>query len=258
MVKCFFRMWPDTRRQPLFAALLAVLLIGAIAWEVVAVATKMRQYHATPPSPRQLAVTGTGKVRVAPDIAVVHAGFTVIGADVRVVQGGASRKMTALVTAVKAAGVAAADIQTAEFAINPQYRYDEKQPPRITGYEARQSIEIRIRNLELVNDVLAAAGGAGATNIGGLELTIDDPDRLQADARGRAIADARAKAAVIAAQLGVRLGRAVSFSESGGMPPPIYARELVLESAGGPMPAPSIEKGSTEVIANVTVTYELQ
>ena len=253
-------MWPDFRKQPLYAVLVAIILIAGIAWQVVSVATKMRAYRSIAPSQRQLTVSGTGKVRGTPDVAIVTAGFTVQGVDVRATQDGANKKMSALVAAIKGAGVADADIQTAEFSINPQYVYTPQQPPRINGFEARQSIEIRIRNLDHVNTVLAAASGAGATNIGGLRLTIDDPALLQGSERGRAIADARVKAAIIASQLGVRRGRAVSFGESGGGMPMMYGRMLGLDGIGGgeSAPMPAVEKGSNEIVTNVNVTYELE
>lgn len=253
-------MWPNSKQQPLFAALVAILLIGAIAWEVAAVASRMKQFQSigdpTPPV-RQISTTGTGKVRSAPDVAIVTAGFTVQGAAVRATQEEANRRMTGLVAAVKQAGVAEEDIQTSNFSISPRYVYDQGRAPRIDGYEALQSIEIHIRNLDRVNDVLAAAGSAGATNIGGLQFTIDDPQRIQSEARGKAIDAARTEALTIARQLGVRLGRIIAFNEStGGATRPYYAKEMALDIGGGG--APTVEQGSTEVATSVTVTYELE
>lgn len=253
-------MWPNSRQQPLFAALVAILLIGAIAWEVAAVASRMKQFQSIgepTPAVRQISTTGSGKVRAAPDIAIVTAGFTVQGTEVRATQQEANHRMTELVAAVKGAGVAAEDIQTNNFSINPRYAYLGGRS-RIDGYEASQSIEIRIRNLDRVNDILAAAGGAGATNIGGLRFTIDDPQMLQSEARGKAITAARAEALTIARQLGVRLGRIIAFNEStGGMPRPLYAEVRGLGIGGGG-DIPTVEQGSTEVTSNVTVTYELE
>ncbi|MFH1098831.1 MAG: SIMPL domain-containing protein [Candidatus Uhrbacteria bacterium] len=255
-------MWPNSKEQPLFAGLVVVLLLSVIAWEVAAVATKMKQHRfiGQPiPQSRQITVSGTGKVSAPPDIAVVTAGFTVQGQDARATQAEANQKMTALTAAVKSAGVKPEDIQTSGFSMYPRYVYNQNDPPRIAGFEAQQSAEIRIRDLDRISNILAAASGAGATNISGLQFTIDDPEQLENDARGKAIANARVQAALIAQQLGVQLGRPVSFGESGGLPQPYYARSEASGLGGGDaMPAPTIERGTTEIVSNVSVTYELE
>jgi len=254
--------WPDMRRQPLFAALIAILLLGAIAWEVAAIAMKMKQYDsigASPSAARQITVSGQGRMRAAPDVAVVTAGFTEHGADVRVVQSAINRKTAALTTAVQRVGVREADIQTSKFSVSPQYVYEERKTPRITGYEARQSVEIRIRDLDRINDVLGAVGDAGATNIGGLQFTIDDPQELRAKARGEAIAQARIEAMRIADALGVRLGDVITYSESGGVPSPYPMYALKAEGlGGGEFEAPTIQRGTNEITSNVSVTYALK
>ncbi|MBI4450174.1 SIMPL domain-containing protein [Candidatus Uhrbacteria bacterium] len=254
-------MWPDLKRQPLYAALVVILLLGATAWEVTAVAGKMKQYRTIGKSasaPPQITVSGEGKVRAAPDVAIVTAGFTELGADARTVQSAINRRAAALVDAVKQAGVAQADIQTVDFSVSPQYAYGEGKAPRVTGYGANQSVEIRIRDLDRINEVLGVVGDVGATNIGGLQFAIDDPKELRAQARQAAIAQARQEAARIADALGVRLGDPVSFKESGGQPIYPMARGLALSDIGGEeFDAPAIERGTNEITSHVTVTYEL-
>ncbi|MDO8598834.1 MAG: SIMPL domain-containing protein [bacterium] len=251
--------WPSTKEQPLFAALIAILLIGAIAWEVSAVAGKMKQYRSIGGAAPQITVVGSGKVRGIPDIALVTAGFTVQGDDVQTTQRDANQQMTKLVSALKDAGVDKEDIRTTQFSITPRRTYKPGEPSQISGYEARQSVEVRIRNLDAINKVLGVAGAAGATNIGQLRFTIDNPESLRAEARQSAIGEARQKAMVIAEQLGVRLGRTVGFQESGSGMPPVYARSIALEGiGGGGGEEPMIETGSTEITSSVNITYELE
>jgi len=255
-------MWPDFKRQPLYAALIVILLLGATAWEVAAVAGSMKQYRTIGKSssaPPQITVSGEGKVRAAPDIAIVSVGFTELGVDPRTVQSAINRKTSALVDAVKQAGVKQADIQTADFSVYPQYAYGEGKAPRVTGYETRQSVEIRIRDLDRINDVLGVVGNVGATNIGGLQFMFDDPKELRAQARTEAIAQARKEAARIADALGVRLGDPIAFNESGGAPPMYPMRALAMEAGiGGGGETPTVERGSNEIVSNVTVTYALK
>lgn len=255
-------MLPSYREQPIYAVLTTMLLAVAILWVGATAARAARQaarIDEAPPRERVITVSGTGKVRGTPDIAVVTAGFTAGGLDVGAVQQQANRKMSALVDAVKAAGVAAVDIRTVEFSTYPQYAYAEREAPRITGYEVRESIEIRIHDLERVNAILDAATRAGATNISGLQFTIDEPEALRAEARAKAINEARAKASAIADALGVTLGRPVAFSDSGDvfMPPPIPFALEGRGGAGGDI-SPKVEQGTNEITASVSVTYELE
>lgn len=254
-------MWPDLKRQPLYAAFVIILLLGAIAWEIAAVANSMRRYGTIGKSPspsRQITVSGEGKVRAAPDVAIVTAGFTEAGADVRAVQSAINQKTATLVAAVKVAGVLGADIQTSEFSVSPQYAYEERKAPHVTGYEARQSVEIRIRDLGRINDILGVVGDAGATNISGIQFTIDDPKEVQAQARQEAIAQARREARRIADGLGVRLGEPIAFSESGSAPPVYPMRAFASEMGGGGVDAPAIERGTNDITSHVSVTYELK
>ena len=255
-------MWPDVKRQPLYAALVVILLLGATAWEVASVAGRMKQYRTIGTSPSvspQITVSGEGKVRAAPDVAIVSVGLTEIRSDARTAQSVVNEKTSALVAVVKQAGVAQADIQTADFSVYPQYAYGEGKSPRVTGYEARQSLEIRIRDLDRINEVLGVVGDAGATNIGGLQFTIDDPKELRAQARQEAIAQARQEAVRIADALGVRLGDPVAFNESGGGPVyPMRAFSADAMAMGGAFEAPSVERGTNEIASHVTVTYELE
>lgn len=253
-------MLPNYRERPVYGVLImALFALGCVFLFALSVFLFQKTYllDEAPPRERVITVTGTGKVRGTPDIAVVTAGFTVGGVDVGDVQQDANRKMNALVDAVKKEGTAAEDIRTIEFTTSPTYAYEQGKAPRITGYEVRQQIEIRIRDLKNVDAVLGAAGRAGATNIAGLQFTIDEPEALRAEARAKAIAEARGKATAIADALGVTLGRAVAFTESGGLPP-IPPIPFAYEGRGGGGDYPKVEEGTSEIMADVTVTYELK
>lgn len=252
-------MWPDLRKQPLYAALVVLLLLGAVSWEVVGVANRMRQfrYVGQPvPATRQITVQGSGEVRVAPDVAIVTMGFTTQHTNLRNAQSEVNRKMSALIAAVKGAGVASEDMRTSEFSVTPQYTYEERQAPRITGYEARQAVEVRIRDLERIEAVIGAAEQAGPTNMSGLQFTVDAPERVRAEARAKAIAAARAEAMTIARGLDVRLGRVIAFDESGGNVPPMMLRKGVAALEADALP--TIEPGTQEVTVRVSVTYEIE
>jgi uncharacterized protein YggE len=214
-------------------------------------------------------VNGKGTEVVIPDIATFS--FTVIekGKTVAEAQEKATTKINATLTAVREGGVKDEDIKTISYQINPDYEYSTctqfSCPPQkatLVGYTVSQAIEVKIRDLEKAGDLFTTIGTNGVQNINGLNFTIDDIETVKAEAREKAIADARAKADVIAKQLGVRLVRVVAFNESSEMPY-YYARgagdmAATAQSAPGKAPAPEIPGGEQEIVANVTVTYEIK
>ena len=167
-------------------------------------------------------------------------------------------KMNAIIDKIKSFGVADADIQTSNYSIYPQYDYTNN-VQTLRGYQVAQSVDVKIRKLDSIGDILAAAGSLGANNIGGVSFTIDQPEKIQDQARLKALEAAKAKAQALATAAGVKLGKIVSFSESvsGGTQPPIMYAKMDAMGAGLAAPAPAIQTGSQDVIVDVTVNYEL-
>ncbi len=117
---------------------------------------------------------------------------------------------------------------------------------------------VKIRDLAKISPILERAGTLGANQISGLSFTIEEPKLLAQEARLLAIGDAKEKASKLAGALNVRLGKVVSFYEEGGsIPPPVpvFTRGAI---GGEVSVAPQIETGTTDVISNVTVTYEIE
>ena len=122
----------------------------------------------------------------------------------------------------------------------------------------RQTTTVKVRDTAKAGDLLTGVGTKGATEVSGLNFTFDDPNKLQDDARGKAIADAKTKADELAKQLGVRLVRIISFNENGGgYPGPMYSKVIGM---GGDVAqsAPEISVGQNKVTSNVSVTYEIR
>ncbi len=235
-----------------------VLAIGALYVAILALnAAKQHDYIGRPEASRDtIAISAEGKVTALPDIATVSIGVQTENKSVSVAQKENAKKMNAIIEKVKSFGVAAADIKTSNYTIYPQYDYvNGRQIER--GYQVNQSIDVKIRNLDKIGDILAAAGDLGANQVGGVSFTIDEPEALRQQARMKALEAAKVKAQAVAAAAGVRLGKVVGFSESeNGLPMPMYyAKDTAMGMGGGG--APSIQSGSQDVVINVTVSYEI-
>lgn len=203
--------------------------------------------------PRLITVLGEGSVSVAPDLAVVYAGVTTTAKTARAASDADSKAMSAVLAALKEAGIADKDIRTSRFSILPLRDTSRNAPPRITGFQASNQVSVKIRATDSTADVLDRLIGAGANDISSIQFVVSSPSKLLDEARGQAIADAHRKAELYATAAGVRLGRAVSITEEGArLPSPILMR-----AAGAPAAAPPIMAGEETLRVSVTVSYEL-
>lgn len=208
-------------------------------------------------------VQGRGEIVAVPDIATLNFGMqtgrqkTADGA-MKIL----TEKITKIMAALDSVGVEENDIRTQHLSLNPSYDWNEGR--RINeGFEANQSLVVKVRDLEKISNVLDAAVKAGANQAGSVNFTIDDPENLRAEARAKAITNAKEKAELLAADLGVRLGRMQGFWEEQGYNEPRYAKTMSMDMAeggyggGGPI-APPLPAGEQEVVVTVNLTYRLR
>ncbi len=215
-----------------------------------------------PIAPGTITVTGEGKVSVAPDIAEMSFGVTTgVKATSKEASASITKSMNEVLAAVKALGIEDKDIRTESFYLNPSYDWNDGRQ-RLRGYEATQSLRVKVRDLAKVGDVLTAATEAGANQAGGVEFTLEDPDAKQTEARTEAIADAKGKAEALAAQLGEKLGDVQSFNENGGgwYPRPMMMAKAEYSMGGAPMDdeAMAMPAGEEDITISVSITYELR
>lgn len=236
---------------------LVIFLAASTLFMAAKLKNEIKGYNRAQP-PTTITISGEGREFVKPDIGVVSVGVTKTGVDIGAVQQEVARILVSLNGFLDQQGVEEKDRKTATFSIAPQYDWTER--GRIfRGYEVRQSMEIKIRDLAKVGAILTGAAQSGANEVGSLSFTIDDPKIVQAKAREAAIEDAKTKALALTKQLGVRLGRVVSFSESSGGSPPIppYFAEARALGVGGTIETP-VSVGENEIRAHVSVTYEIK
>ena len=203
-------------------AYMAALALGA------AVVPGAAQAQAAAPlvqtiSGTRLDISATGEVTRIPDIATISAGVMTRSATATGAIGDNANRMERVRAALKRAGIADRDIQTANISLNPEYRYQDNQPPQLTGYTASNQVNVRFRDIRNTGRILDALVAEGANQINGPTLSIDKPEAALDEARIKAIAVGRARADVYARALGMRVVRLLSVSEGGGYsaPPPI-------------------------------------
>lgn len=210
-----------------------------------------------PASGTLLDVTAEGRTTRVPDVATIRAGVVNQGADAAGALAANANAMTRVLAGLKAAGIAQRDIATANVQLSPQYRYQENQPPVITGYQATNSVTIRFRDIARAGKVLDALVAQGANQIEGPNLSIGEPDAALDEARTDAVKRARARADLYARAAGLRVLRIVSITEAGqdaggpGQPPMLMARAMAMK-ADTPIVA-----GEKDITATLQVRFLL-
>src|SRR4029077_14386920 len=187
---------------------------------------------------------------VAPDAAVIRIGVTSQDKTAREASEANAKQMTAVLAAIKDAGIADRDIQTSRLSLQPQYDPNKAGTARLTGFQATNQVTIRIRDIDSLPTVLDRAIAAGANEMSGIEFVVSEQSELLYQARDEAIADARRKAELYAKAAGAKLGQVVSISEEGTAPQP---RPMQAVRAG----AVPIAPGEQTLRAIVSVSYEL-
>ena len=211
------------------------------------------------PTVATVRVSGEGRVQIEPDTAVVTVGVDILKPTLKDAQTEATTQMTAVIDALKAAGIDAKDIQTANYSVSILRDYDENgNPAAIKGYQISNQVNVKVRDLDILGDLLDTVVGAGANNIYGIAFLVDDPSKAASQARAQAVGNARQKAEELAGAAGMILGRAVAITESEAPPPsPEVFKSVEADSAAGSAAPVPVQTGTTEISVTVDVTFEM-
>jgi uncharacterized protein YggE len=237
----------------------------ALAFVLSLTAIPVFAQDAPPPPPGArpaiFVLSGEGTISAPPDLAVLSSGVVTEAVTAREALDANTASMATLVASFKAAGIADKDIATSGFSVQPRYVYAQRkdgtqEPPRITGYEVRNSVTVKVRDLSALGGILDKAITEGSNQIDSLSFDIADKKKLLDEARKNALADARAKAELYAAAAGVKLGRLRELSEqhSAGYPPPRPMLRMEMKAQAADVP---VERGEQEIAVNVTATWEI-
>lgn len=233
-----------------------MILRSALAATALMSAGAVLAQPAVVPTPTTLTISAEGRVTRAPDIAEVSGGVVTSAPTAAAAMAENASRMTAVVAAVKKAGIADRDIQTSGLNLQPQYRYENNQPPVLTGYQVTNTVSLRLRKIGEAGRLLDTLVGVGANQINGPNFSVDSADAALDEARVAAVAMARTRAQLYAQAAGLRIKRIVSISEGGaiepGPRPMMMARAMKMEAA------PPVEPGEVALGVNVTMVFELE
>jgi uncharacterized protein YggE len=239
-----------------FQFLVFFLLLSLIVYLLASIDAKSKTAE-----PQTITVTGTGEVYVSPDVGMVNVSVINEGKDIGTVTNENNETMNGIISFLKGKGIEGKDIKTTVYNINPRYEYNSETGKRtFTGYEITQTVNVKIRDLTKVGEIISGATEMKADEISSLSFIVDDDEAVKEQAKELAIKDAKEKAQKLGKALGVNLDKIVGFYESSY---PIYdnyygvggAESMKASSSITP---PTIETGQNKITSNVSITYAIR
>ena len=185
-------------------------------------------------------VTGQATLEIPADIAQVSIGVESREVNVADARQKAAEAMDNVLAAITELGIDGDDVVTSYFNIQPQTIWVEvsdslgrHSEPRITGYIVNNTVQVTVRNIDVLGTVIdtAAATGGDLIRINSIQFTVGDSSVYGEQIRQLAAADALAKADLYARVMGVTLGPLVYLTELGSSVPMAKASPVAMEVA---------------------------
>jgi uncharacterized protein YggE len=275
----------SARNSPFATLVLAAALAGCGAASAERIVVATEESSAT-----GIQVTGSGEVSTRPDTGHLHLGVESRAATAEQATAATRSRMKAVLEALEGAGIAEKDVRTRQLSI---FRDFEPQPPPVVApasapagpptkgmkpspvtvppppspsspspdaprtyevFRASNEVDVTLRDLDHAGQALTAATLAGANEMNGLDLTLDDPKPFEQKARDKAMADARARAEQLAALAGVRLGPVLAIQESSGGATYPHPMAMMKSATAEAMP---VERGEIKITREVQVRYAI-
>ena len=237
-------------------------VIGILAISGVAVASMYAQKECN--NEDRFSVVGSGTVYAKADIANIAVGLTTgVKKTAAEATKESTEKMNKIIQSLNDLGIEEKDIKTENYSLQPIYNWVENKGQVLQGYQITQNVNVKVRDLEKIGDVISKTTEQGANQIGNISFTIDDEYELKNQARELAISKAKEKAQLIASQAGMKLGEVKSFYENAAAAEAVTmysnARKemAVMDQAAG-LVAPTISTGQNEIRVEVTLVYEVK
>ncbi len=209
----------------------------------------------------RFSVTGSGTVYAKADIANIQVGLrTKTFKTAAEATKESTEKMNKINAELNKLEIEEKDIKTSNYNLSPVYNWTNSKGQELIGYEVTQTLDIKVRDLNKIGDVISKTTEQGANQIRNISFTIDDEYALKNQARELAITKAKEKAEMIAKQSGMKLGEVKSVYEdiSPIISPLAYSNAKVIADQAAGLSAPDIQAGQNEIKVDVTLTYEVK
>ncbi|REK62049.1 MAG: SIMPL domain-containing protein [Cohnella sp.] len=246
----------------------AALLVTAIGWfgfgrgEAESAKAESPAAQSAGYAPNTVTVEAQGSVKVEPDVAYVNVAVETRGQSAKEAQQANADKFAAVEkTLYETYAIDKKDVQTTNFNVYPEYNYTEKDGQVLKGYVALHQVQITYRKLSEIGKLLDALAASGANRMDGVTFGTEKREQYELDALKKAMANASAKASVLASSGNRQLGGVIHIVQGDAAPIPVAQASTMKEAkmmASDSAASSSVQSGQIEITANVTVQYELK
>ncbi len=233
------------------AAMIATILLSACGPATIV-------SNPAPPQ-RTLTVTGTGTVKLTPDVAYINIGVHTEMPTASEAMASNNNQTQQVIDALKNAGVDPKDIQTTNFSIYPNNQVDPQTGKQIgTTYVVDNTVYVTIHQIDKLGSILDATVTAGANSVNSIQFDVADKSQAIQQAHDQAIKDARSQAQAIASAAGVSLGNLQTLSFYDNVPTPMMDAFGKGGGVAAASPAVPINPGQMTLMVTVNMTYEIK
>ncbi|NMO97172.1 SIMPL domain-containing protein [Paenibacillus lemnae] len=239
--------------------LAGTLLTGVSAFSNVSGTAEV--FAAETVAQKGVTVIGKGELSVKPDIVYLSIGAESSAATAQSAQRHNAQKMEKVMNVLKTTWkIDDKDIKTEQFSVQPNYTYTEKDGQQVKSYTARHTLQVTLRDLSKVGELLDDVSEAGANSIGNARFSVENRDAFEAQVLEKAMANAALKAQAIAKASQRQLGLVVSVVEGQVQTYGFeYAQqEMSMNSAAADKAVTSVEPGEIKLSTQLQVQYELK
>jgi uncharacterized protein len=212
----------------------------------------------TPPPPH-IIVAGEGEATAVPDLAMLSLSVMREAKTARAALDANNDAMASVIAAMKSSGISERDLQTGGIQINPRYDYTNKpdgsQDAKLAAYQVTNTLSVRVRDIDKTGEILDKAVTLGVNQGGGITFTNEDPSAAVTEARKKAVADAIAKAKVLADAAGVTIGPVLEINDQNLSPSPMPINARAFDAAKSAVP---VQAGENSYKVQVTITFALK
>lgn len=205
----------------------------------------------------QISISGEGKIKVVPDIAVIQLGVQNNGKDAKEVKTLNDVTIEKVIKYIKKFNIPASDYQTAQMSLNKNYDYDKKK----YSYQANQTICVTLKDISKYDAFMMDVMDTGINVINGVEFKSSKIETYETEARKKAILNAKKKADDYVSVLpGQKVGKAIIISDNSftNYPQPVYMTKGWAADEAAGAPRETLAVGEIEVVCNVNVSFVLE
>lgn len=262
----------DMKRMGKFLLFLVISISLFFLMKFVNEIKQFQRIGISPETRATIDVSGEGISYALPDTATISFSVEAKGATIASAQNLVALRMNQAIDFLNKSNIDKSEIQTTDYNSYPEYNtpnpcvfgmpcLNSNQPSKIIDYVSNESVTVKIKDTNTAGGILDGLGKVGVSSIQGPDFSVGDPDAVKADARNKAISDAKQKAQLLAKQLGVNLGTVVRFSDNsgGGIMPMMFGAKAD-SSIGSDTVSSSdtnVQTGQNKYVSDVTITYEI-